>query len=102
MGNLISDFFLLIDKEYLSKWTLKKIDVTHYLGLVLWLYIESSLGEHDIQYVPKSYKFKLLGKFVVQQGIRALFGRKSSVQTSPTHVYFPNLLSPSCMPKNGV
>ena len=53
---------------------------------------------HDIHCEPKSYKLKLLEKLVIQHGIRALFSGKSSVRTSPLHVYLTNLLSPCARP----
>lgn len=46
---------------------------------------------HDIRCEPKSYKFKLLEKLVVQHNIRASFDGRSCVRASP-HIYFPNLL----------
>ena len=37
---------------------------------------------------------QVLGKLVVQHGIKALFGRRSCVRTSLLYIYIPNLLSP--------
>lgn len=48
---------------------------------------------------PKFYKVKLLGKLIVQHGVKALFDGRSSVQTSSLHVYFSNLLSSHVSPK---
>ena len=41
---------------------------------------------------PISLNF--LGKSIIQHGIKALFGERSSVRTLPLYVYLSNLLSP--------
>ena len=53
-----------------------------------------SVGLHDIHCGPKSYMLKLLGKLVVQHGIRTSFDRRSCVQMSLPYIYIPNLLTP--------
>ena len=53
-----------------------------------------SVRLHDIHCGPKSYKLKLLGKLVVQHGIRASFDARSCVQMSLPYIYIPNLLTP--------
>ena len=47
-----------------------------------------------------SNKLKLLGKLVVQHDIPPLLGGRSSVQTSPLHVYFTQFIKPMYTPKN--
>ena len=53
-----------------------------------------SVKEHDIHCGSKSYKFKLLGKLVVQHGIRALLSGRLCIRSFLQNIYFPNLWSP--------
>lgn len=53
---------------------------------------KAEFKEHNIHYEPKYHKLKLLGKLVIQHGIRTSFGGRSCVHAWP-HIYFLNLLS---------